>query len=61
VQLIAVELQAFDELFDRSLRLEWEERQAECDVAPLTGILRKSETLAELLNNIFCLFFLLEV
>lgn len=58
MQLVAVELEPFDEFLYRALRLEGQEGQAEGDVSPLAGILRKPEALAQLLDDILCLFFL---
>jgi hypothetical protein len=58
VQLVAVERQALDELLHRAFRLEWKQRQAECDVAPLPRVLGEAEALAKLLDDALCLFFL---
>ena len=58
MQLVAVELQTLDELLDRAVGLEGEQRQAERDVAPLSRVFREPESLAELLHNVLGLFFL---
>lgn len=58
VQLVPVKWQALDELLDGALRLEREQREAKRDVAPLAGIFRQPETLAQFLDNVFRLFFL---
>lgn len=58
VQLVAVVLEPLDQLLHGALRLEWEEREAEADIPPLTGVVGESETLAELLDDVFSLFFL---
>ena len=58
VQLVPVVLQALDELLDRALRLEREQRQAKGNVPPLARVLRESETLAEPFDDVFGLFFL---
>lgn len=58
VQLVAVELEALDELLDGALGLEGEEGETERDVAPLARVVGESETLAELLHDVLGLFLL---
>jgi hypothetical protein len=58
MKLVTVERQAFDELLDRFVGFEGEEREAEGNIAPLTFIRGEVETFAELLNNGLCLFVL---
>ena len=58
VQLIAIELEALDELLDGPVGLEGEEREAERDVAPLPRVLGETEPLAEFLDNVLGLLLL---
>jgi hypothetical protein len=58
VQLVAVELEPFDEPLDGSFRFERQKGHAERDVSPLTRVIGKVEALAELLDDILGLFFL---
>lgn len=58
VQLVAVELEALDELLDGPLRLERQQREAERDVAPLARLVRQPEPLAQLLDDVLRLLLL---
>ena len=57
-QLVAIVLEPFDELLDRAVGLEGEEREAERDVASLSRVLRETEPLAEFLDNVLSLLLL---
>ena len=58
VQFVLVELQTINELLNRPLRFERQERETECDVSPLTRFFREPETLAEFLDDVLRLLFL---
>ena len=61
MQLVAVELESFDEPLDGSFRFEREKGHAERDIPPLARVISKVEALAELLDDVLGLFFLREV
>jgi hypothetical protein len=58
VELVSVELQPLNKLLDGAFRLEWEKRETKRDVSPLPWVLRESESLAQLFDNVFGLLFL---
>lgn len=60
MELVTVELETLDELLHRPFRLERQQRQAVRDIPPLSRLFRESEPLAELLDDILCLFLLLD-
>ena len=59
MELVAVVLQALDELLDGAVGLEGEQREAVRDVAPLAKLFRKPESLTQLLDDVLCLLVLL--
>ena len=58
VQLVPIKRQTLDEFLDRAFRLEREERHAKGNVPPLTWVVGEAETLTELVDDVFGLFFL---
>lgn len=58
MQLVPVKRQALDQLLERPLRLERQEREAIGNVPPLARVVGQSEALAELVDDVFSLFFL---